>query len=108
MDILLQFVLPCLAVCVAMAHCAAIDEKAESSQAEDAGKTVEKRGLHLGDYHHHHEHIKTVTIEKKVPVPYTVTKHVPYTVEKKVRQLDQMIRSWSIHRFIRFARSHTR
>lgn len=46
-----------------------------------------RRGLHLGDYHHyqpHHEHIKTVTIEKKIPVPYTVTKHVPYTVEKKV------------------------
>lgn len=71
-----------------MAHCAAIDEKADAgaAPAED-GKNVEKRGLHLGDYHghhHHHEHIKTVTIEKKVPVPYTVTKHVPYTVEKKV------------------------
>lgn len=67
-----------------MAHCAAIDEKA-AAPAEDS-KNVEKRGLHLGDYHshHHHEHIKTVTIEKKVPVHYTVTKHVPYTVEKKV------------------------
>lgn len=83
----LQFVLPCLAVCVAMAHCAAIDQKeAAAAPAVEEGKTVEKRGLHLGDYHHHHhhEHIKTVTIEKKVPVPYTVTKHVPYTVEKKV------------------------
>lgn len=72
-----------------MAHCAAIDPKAadaaDAAPAEQEGKTVEKRGLHLGDYHHHHhEHIKTVTIEKKVPVPYTVTKHVPYTVEKKV------------------------
>lgn len=76
-----------------MAHCAAIDPKAADAAAaaaaapvEQEGKTVEKRGLHLGDYHHHHhhEHIKTVTIEKKVPVPYTVTKHVPYTVEKKV------------------------
>jgi len=39
-----------------------------------------------GDFggHSHHEHIKTITIEKKVPVPYTVHKHVPYTVEKKV------------------------
>lgn len=71
-------------MCVALAHCgAAVEDK----KAEGDGKTVEKRGLHLGDYHHyqpHHEHIKTVTIEKKIPVPYTVTKHVPYTVEKKV------------------------
>lgn len=85
----MQFVLPCLAVCVAMAHCAAIDQKeAAAAPAAEEGKTVEKRGLHLGDYHHHHhEHIKTVTIEKKVPVPYTVTKHVPYTVEKKVSSI---------------------
>lgn len=87
----MQFVIPCLAVCLAMAHCAAIDEKKSSApaEAEEASKNVEKRGLHLGDYHghHHHEHIKTVTIEKKVPVPYTVTKHVPYTVEKKVSNI---------------------
>lgn len=94
-----------------MAHCAAIEEKKaeEGSQVEDAGKTVEKRGLHLGDYHHHHhEHIKTVTIEKKVPVPYTVTKHVPYTVEKKVRRYDLNTKSWSLHRFARFTRFPTR
>lgn len=36
------------------------------------------------DHGHHHEHIKTVTIEKKYPVPYEVIKKVPYTVEKKV------------------------
>jgi len=74
---------------VALAHCGTV--AVEDKKAEGDGKTVEKRGLHLGDYHHyqphhehHHEHIKTVTIEKKVPVHYTVTKHVPYTVEKKV------------------------
>lgn len=33
---------------------------------------------------HHHEHVKTVTIEKKIPTPYYVHKHIPYTVEKKV------------------------
>lgn len=33
---------------------------------------------------HHHEHVKHITVEKKIPVPYTVTKHIPYTVEKKV------------------------
>lgn len=36
------------------------------------------------DHGHHHEHIKTVTIEKKYPVPYEVIKKIPYTVEKKV------------------------
>lgn len=41
-------------------------------------------GHDFGASEHHHEHIKTITIEKKIPVPYTVTKHVPYTVEKKV------------------------
>lgn len=30
-----------------------------------------------------HEHVKTIVVEKKIPVPYTVEKHVPYTVEKK-------------------------
>lgn len=39
----------------------------------------------FGASEHHHEHVKHITIEKKVPVPYTVTKHIPYTVEKKVR-----------------------
>lgn len=41
-------------------------------------------GHDFGASEHHHEHVKTITIEKKVPVPYTVTKHIPYTVEKKV------------------------
>lgn len=36
------------------------------------------------EHHEHHEHVKTITIEKKIPVPYHVTKHIPYTVEKKV------------------------
>lgn len=87
------------------------ESKVETKQIEQAeSQKTEKRGLHhsLGDYgghdfgghdfgghdfgggdhgheeHHHHEHVKTITIEKKVPVPYTVHKHVPYTVEKKV------------------------
>uniref|UniRef100_A0A1B0F9D1 Uncharacterized protein n=1 Tax=Glossina morsitans morsitans TaxID=37546 RepID=A0A1B0F9D1_GLOMM len=79
-----MFVFPCLALCVAMVSCS---EESNSVTKDDDSKQVEKRGLHsFGDYGHggHHEHIKTVTIEKKVPVPYTVTKHVPYTVEKKV------------------------
>lgn len=43
-------------------------------------------GFESHDYpsEHHHEHVKHITVEKKVPVPYTVTKHIPYTVEKKV------------------------
>lgn len=43
-------------------------------------------GFDSHDYpsEHHHEHVKHITIEKKIPVPYTVTKHIPYTVEKKV------------------------
>lgn len=41
-------------------------------------------GHDFGASDHHHHHVKTVTIEKKVPVPYTVHKHIPYTVEKKV------------------------
>lgn len=36
------------------------------------------------EHHQHHEHVKHITVEKKIPVPYTVTKHIPYTVEKKV------------------------
>lgn len=92
---------------------AAVQDKkeatAETKQIEQAeSQKTEKRGLHhsIGDFgghdfgghdfgghdfggddhghHHHHEHVKTITIEKKVPVPYTVHKHVPYTVEKKV------------------------
>lgn len=38
----------------------------------------------FGASEHHHEHVKHITVEKKIPVPYTITKHVPYTVEKKV------------------------
>lgn len=41
-------------------------------------------GSYGGGYGGHDEHVKTIVVEKKVPVPYTVTKHVPYTVEKKV------------------------
>lgn len=41
-------------------------------------------GHDFGASDHHQEHIKTIHIEKKVPVPYTVHKHIPYTVEKKV------------------------
>lgn len=41
-------------------------------------------GHDFGASDHHHEHVKTIHIEKKVPVPYTVHKHIPYTVEKKV------------------------
>lgn len=89
-----------------------INKNVDDQTADGTVKT--KRGLHsLGDYgwhgsygehggyggwhgghddhhyggsehHEHHEHIKTITIEKKIPVPYTVHKHIPYTVEKKV------------------------
>lgn len=38
----------------------------------------------VGASEHHHEHVKHITIEKKIPVPYTITKHVPVTIEKKV------------------------
>lgn len=38
-------------------------------------------GADLGD-HYHHE--KTVTVVKKVPAPYPVTKEIPYPVEKTV------------------------
>lgn len=83
------------------------ESKVETKEIEQSeSQKTEKRGLHhsIGDFgghdfgghdfgghdfgggddHHHHEHVKTITIEKKVPVPYTVHKHVPYTVEKKV------------------------
>lgn len=78
------------------------DTQKENDQTAD-GTVKNKRGLHsFGDYgwnphhdhdhhyggsehHEHHQHTKTITIEKKIPVPYTVHKHVPYTVEKKVR-----------------------
>lgn len=76
------------------------ESKVEQKEVEDTKgeQTRNQRGLYgsLGDYghsssdddfgghdfgasDHHHEHIKTVTIEKKVPVPYTVHKHIPYT-----------------------------
>lgn len=35
-----------------------------------------------GDFGHHEE--KTVTVVKKVPVPYPVTKEIPVPVEKKI------------------------
>lgn len=41
-------------------------------------------GHDFGASEHHHEHVKTVTVEKKIPTPYYVHKHIPYTVEKKV------------------------
>lgn len=59
------------------------DQKAAQAAAGES-QAHEKRGLHdsIGDWsfgghddHHHHEHVKTITIEKKVPVPYHVTKH---------------------------------
>lgn len=89
------------------------EKKADDQSVDETVKT--KRGLHsIGDWgwqpshdhhyggsehHEHHEHIKTITIEKKIPVPYTVHKHVPYTVEKKVRKCDQFepgseLRNW--------------
>lgn len=37
-------------------------------------------GHDFGASEHHHEHVKHVTIEKKIPVPYTITKHVPVTI----------------------------
>lgn len=41
-------------------------------------------GHDFGASEHHHEHVKHITVEKKIPVPYTITKHVPVTIEKKV------------------------
>lgn len=40
-------------------------------------------GLDHGHHgHHEHHHEKTVTVVKKVPVPYPVEKHIPVPVEK--------------------------
>lgn len=89
---------------------AATEDKQATKKVDDdqtaAGTVKTKRGLHsFGDYgwqpshdhhfggsehHEHHQHIKTITIEKKIPVPYTVHKHVPYTVEKKVSESDKV------------------
>lgn len=89
------------------------DVKKDTEKVQEESQKTEKRGLHGSfggggghewssgggggghewssggggggeDHGHHHEHIKTVTIEKKYPVPYEVIKKVPYTVEKKV------------------------
>lgn len=104
---LFQILVPCcLAVLFALAVAEGGDtssnkeSKVEQKEVEDTKgeQTRNQRGLYgsLGDYghsssdddfgghdfgasDHHHEHIKTVTIEKKVPVPYTVHKHIPYT-----------------------------
>lgn len=109
----LQILVPCcLAVLLVLANAKGDvsadkkDSNVEQKEVEDStsGQKRNQRGVYgsLGDYghssyghddygghdfgasDHHHEHIKTVTIEKKVPVPYTVHKHIPYTVEKKV------------------------
>lgn len=59
------------------------DSKAAGSELQD--KKQDKRGLHgwEGDHgHHHHHEEKTITIVKKVPVPYPVEKHIPVPVEK--------------------------
>lgn len=85
-----------------MAAASCEDVKKETENLQDESQNIEKRGLHGsfgghsdwssyggGDsgHHDHHEHIKTVTIEKKYPVPYEVIKKVPYTVEKKVSDI---------------------
>lgn len=84
-----------------MAAASCEDVKKDTDKLQEESQNIEKRGLHGsfgghsdwsgsssyggGDDHgHHHEHIKTVTIEKKYPVPYEVVKKIPYTVEKKV------------------------
>lgn len=79
----------CVALLIAAASCEEV--KKEDTNVESVSeKNVEKRGLsdHYGDWghssHDHHEHIKTITIEKKYPVPYEVIKKIPYTVEKKI------------------------
>lgn len=58
------------------------DSKAADSELQE--KKQDKRGLHgwEGDHGHHHHEEKTVTIVKKVPVPYPVEKHIPVPVEK--------------------------
>lgn len=60
---------------------------AEATNAEEGvtetDKKQEKRGTHESHDYHVHEQ-KTVTIVKKVPVPYPVEKHIPVPVEKIV------------------------
>lgn len=60
---------------------------AEATNAEESvtetDKKQEKRGTHESHDYHVHEQ-KTVTIVKKVPVPYPVEKHIPVPVEKIV------------------------
>lgn len=93
-------------VALAAGEATPADDKQATKKVDDqlTDETVKtKRGLHHSfgnwgwqpshdhhfggsEHHEHHEHIKTITIEKKIPVPYTVHKHVPYTVEKKVRR----------------------
>lgn len=84
-------------------------KSAKEQEALTSDKKTEKRGLHesYGDFgggggygggggggygggfeggdsggaeDHHHEHVKTVTVVKKIPVPYEVHKKVPYLV----------------------------
>ncbi|KAL4710792.1 hypothetical protein ACJJTC_009341 [Scirpophaga incertulas] len=75
---------------------------AENKEAASDDKKHEKRGLfdvglgygghggfdsigHLGGGGYGHDEVhKTVTVVKKVPVPYPVEKHIPYPVEKKI------------------------
>lgn len=49
----------------------------------DGVKRQEKRGLHKHEDYHVHEE-KTLTIYKKIPVPYPVEKHIPVPIEKVV------------------------
>jgi len=90
--------LSCIAaLLLATASCE--DVKKETEQIQGESSNIEKRGLHGsfgghdwsgsssyggGSDHGHHEHIKTITIEKKYPVPYEVVKKIPYSVEKKI------------------------
>lgn len=66
------------------------EKRAEESQtAEDANldesKTVEKRGASGYGHHHGYHEEKTLTIVKKIPVPYKVEKTVHVPVEKIVK-----------------------
>lgn len=86
-----------------MATASCEDVKKETENLQEESQNIEKRGLHSSfgghdwsgssgghdDHGHHHEHIKTVTIEKKYPVPYEVIKKIPYTVEKKVSDTEK-------------------
>lgn len=84
----------CIALLIAAASCEDEVKKVDKvDEVKEDEKNIEKRGLSdFGDWHssghddhyHHHEKIKTITIEKKVPVPYEVVKKIPYTVEKKI------------------------